>query len=69
MLDDMTDGLFDIIERKLLKISDDFDLEFLQKVKDREIPQRKHQWVKIHDGSSKLTKTLQKELNLFQTAT
>ena len=38
MLDDMTDGLFDIVERKLLKISDDFDLEFLQKVNERETP-------------------------------
>ncbi len=34
MLDNFTDGLLDILEAKMLKITDDFDAELLSKMKN-----------------------------------
>lgn len=52
MLDNMTDGLLDHIESKLLRLTEDFDPELLTKMRERlgaEQSERKQKWELVYD--------------------
>lgn len=55
MLDNMTDGLLDRIEAKLLRLTEDFEPDLLSKIKERlgsEQMVRKQRWELLYDQRS-----------------